>query len=587
MNVPSSIRRIKNFHLLAEQTPMLSRLRRRLLLRGDDGFTLVEAVVALAIAVIVFMALTFALIGGAHEVLLAQQNQQAGDVVNQVVEQARSIGYDTLLMQNSDLTNSLDPLGSQINSCGCYNPNTDSTGSGSENLATGPVGTVTPHAKNVSLNGLNYLVREYVTAVTDSSHASYKRLTVVASWKSLGKTHSRVYSTFVSSTKRGLPLPNFKFTAAHGTALTSCAAPGSAIGYAFTVKNNGARDQWLISTAQSSPATPVTWSYYVDSNSNGTYDAASDTPMPTDPTTGLPTTGLLDPNGTMNFLAFATAPPTTGLLQVNFTATSAAISTYQQTLTTNTTVQTAACTGATASPTATATATATASATPTPSPTISAPAQPSTSCPAVGTALAANSKTGTPVSYSLYNPSEPSNTTASQAMPVLKTTPTQSTLYDYSTDLDAVSAGRKLSGGTGDGSAPYVATWTYGMPSTSTIPANGNGANASNGEVSIYASTGGNAAATPTFTATLQMVSGGTTTTLATGTYVTPSSGWGCSGGFHKVWINLDLPGSTTTVPANAILKLSISSSVAAYLAYGTTSFPMEFSLPYTTTGMG
>lgn len=582
----SSIRRIKNFHLLAEQTPMLSRLRRRLTLRGDDGFTLIEAVVALAIAVIIFMALTFALIGGAHEVLLAQQNQQAGDVVNQLVEQARTVSYDSLLMQDSDLTNPLDPLGTAIAGCGCYNPNTDSTATGYELLAHGTVGTITPHAKTVSLNGLNYTVREYVTIAGDSK-ATYKRLTVVASWKSLGKTHTRVYSTFISSTKRGLPLPNFKFTAAHGTSLTNCAAPNSTIGYAFTVKNNGARDQWLISTTQSSPSTPVAWSYYVDSNSNGVFDGASDSPMSTDPTSGLPTTGLLDPNGTMNFFAFATVPSTTGLFQVSFTATSDAIQTYQQTLTTNTTVQTAACTGATASPTPTATTTTTTSATPTPSPTISMPAQPDATCPAVGTALAAGSKSGTPVSYSLYNPSEPSNTAASQSMPVLKTTPTQSTLYDYSTDLDSASAGRKLVGGTGDGTARYVATWAYGMPNSSTIPADGNGANHANGEVSIYASTGGNAAATPTLTATLQMVSGGTTTTMATGTYVTPSSGWGCNGGFHKVWIYLDLPGVTITVPANAIIKLSISSSVPTYLAYGTTSFPMEFSLPYTTAGMG
>ena len=566
---------------------MLSRLRRRLLLRGDDGFTLIEAVVALSIAVIVFMALTFALIGGAHEVLLAQQNQQAGDVVNQVVEQARAIGYDTLLMQDSDLANSLDPIGSSIQSCGCYNPNTDSTATGWENLAHGAVGTIVPHAKIVSLNGLNYTVREYVTFATDNKGASYKRLTVIAKWTSLGRTHSRVYSTFISATKRGLPLPNFKFTPASGSSLTSCALPGSTVGYAFTVKNNGARDQWLISSSQSSPTNPVTWSYYVDSNSNRIYDAGVDQPISTDPTSGLPTTGLLDPNGTMNFFAFATAPATTGLLQVSFTATSGAISTYMQTLTTNTTVQTAACTGATASPTPTATATATSTPTPTPSPTASVPAQPSTACAPVGTALQAGSKSGTSVSYSLYNPNEPSNTVASQSMPVLKTTPTQSTLYDYSTDLDSVSAGRKLAGGTGDGSAPYVATWYYGMPSSSTMPADGNGANNANGEVSIYASTGGNAAATPTFTATLQFINGSTTTTIATGTYTTPSSGWGCGGGFHKIWIYLDLPGYTITVPANAYLKLSISSSVATYLAYGTTSFPMEFSMPYTTAGMG
>jgi prepilin-type N-terminal cleavage/methylation domain-containing protein len=196
VNVLSSIRRIKNFHHLAEQTPMLSRLRRRLLLRGDDGFTLIEAVVALAIAVIVFMALTFALIGGAHEVLLAQQNQQAGDVVNQVVEQARSISYDTLLMQDSDLPNALDPLGSSINGCKCYNPNNDSVSGATELIAHGAVGTITPHAKTVSLNGLNYTVREYVTLASDTK-ATYKRLTVVASWTSLGRAHSRTYSTFI------------------------------------------------------------------------------------------------------------------------------------------------------------------------------------------------------------------------------------------------------------------------------------------------------------------------------------------------------------------------------------------------------
>lgn len=581
----SSIRRIKVSVQPAEQTPMLSRLRRRLLLRGDDGFTLIEAVVALTISVVVFMALSFAMIGGAHEVLLAQQNQQAGDVVNQVVEQARSIGYDSLVMQDSDLTNAVDSLGSAINGCKCYNPNGDSVSGTTEPLAHATVGTIVPHAKKLNLNGLNYTVREYVTTPTDSKGATYKRLTVVASWTALGKTHSRVYSTFISSTKRGLPLPNFKFTATHGTSLTGCAAPGSTIGYSFTVKNNGARDQWLISTTQTSPATPVAWTYYIDANNNGVFDSMTDLPLSTDPTSGLPTTGLLDPNGTLNFFAFATAPATAGLFQVSFTATSDAINSYQQTLTSNTTVQSTACTGATASPTPTATATATA--TPTPTPSISTPTQPGTSCAAVGTPLTANSKNGTSVSYSLYNPNEPSNSAASQAMPVLKTTPSQSTLYNYSTDLDATSAGRKLIGGTGDGTARYVATWTYGMPSSSTIVANGNGANASNGEVSIYASTGGDATATPTFTATLKMVNGATTTTIATGTYVTPAGGWGCSGGFHKVWIDLSLPSSATTVPANASLVLSISSSSATYLAYGTTSFPMEFSLPYSTAGMG
>jgi prepilin-type N-terminal cleavage/methylation domain-containing protein len=586
MSALSSIRRIKDDRQLAEQRPMLSRIRGRLLLRGDDGFTLMEAIVALAIAVIIFMALSFAMIGGAHEVLLAQQNQQAGDVVNQVVEQARSLGYDNLVMQNSDLANALDPIGSAVSSCKCYNPTTDGTTGSFEPLATAPVGTVNPHAKTTTLNGLGYKVREYVTTPTDGAGATYKRLTVVVSWKALGRTHNRTYSTFVSATKRGLPLPSFKFTPAQGSGLTACANPGSGITYSFTVKNNGARDQWLISSSQSTPAAALTWNYYIDANNNGIFDSASDTPLTTDAVSGLPSTGLLDPNGTLTFFATSTAPAAPGTVQVSFTATSDAIQTYMQTLATTTVVQSAACTGVVVTPTPTATTPATTPPT-TPAPTISTPTQPSTSCPAVGTALTASSKSGTSVSYSLYNPNEPSNTAAAQSMPVVKSTPTQTTLYNYSTDLDSSSAGRALVGGTGDGTARYLATWSYGMPASSVITANGNGANASNGEVSVYASTGGNATATPVFTATLKMVNGATTTTIATGTYTTPAGGWGCSGGYHKVWINLPLPSTTTTVPANATLTLSISSSVATYLAYGTTSFPMEFSLPYTTAGMG
>jgi type II secretory pathway pseudopilin PulG len=583
MNRLSSVRRIKPEGQPAEQTPMLSRLRRRLLLRGDDGFTLVEAVVALAIAVIVFMALSFALIGGAHEVLLAQQNQQAGDVLNQVVEQARGLTYDQLVMQDADLPSALDPIGSSVNGCKCYNPTADTAAGATEPLAHAVTGGVNPHAYTKTLNGLDYTIREYVTAPTDTSGATYKRFTAVVRWTSLGRTHNRTYSTFVAATKRGLPLPNFKFSTAQGSGPTACAAPGSSVSFSFNVKNNGARDQWLISSTQSSPAAPVTWAYYIDANNNGVFDSASDAPVSTDPASGLPTTGLLDPNGTLTFFAIATAPSTVGTLAVNFTATSEAIQTYMQTVATATSVQTVACVGGTATPTPTATATATATPTPTPTSTAIVPSQPSNTCPPVGSALTANSKNGTAVSYSLYNPSTPSpNTVASQAMPVSKTAPATSTLYDYSTDLDATSAGRKLLGGTGDGSAPYVASWSYGMPASSTIPANGNGANDSNGEVSVYAGTNGVATATPTFTATLKLVNGNTTTTLASGTYTTPAAGWGCSGGYHRVWIDLPLPSSATTVPANANLVLSLSSSVAVYLAYGTTTFPMEFSVPYT-----
>ena len=70
---------------------------------GDDGFSLVETVVALVIAGIAFSALGMTLISGVGASLFAQQNQQAGDLLNQTVEQVRAMSYSSVAMRDGDL----------------------------------------------------------------------------------------------------------------------------------------------------------------------------------------------------------------------------------------------------------------------------------------------------------------------------------------------------------------------------------------------------------------------------------------------------------------------------------------------------
>ena len=86
-------------------------------LPDDGGFTLVEQVVALMIAAIVFTAAAYALIGGLKQSSFAQQNQQSADMLNQAVEDARALTYDQLAMRPTDLATN-DPL--NTGTCNCY-----------------------------------------------------------------------------------------------------------------------------------------------------------------------------------------------------------------------------------------------------------------------------------------------------------------------------------------------------------------------------------------------------------------------------------------------------------------------------------
>jgi type II secretory pathway pseudopilin PulG len=542
---------------------------------GDDGFSLVEAIVALAIATAIFTALAFALIGGAKAGLLSQQNQQAGDVLNQSVEHARALSYNELAMTPGDLDTGEPTRSPTLSGCSCYNPSSDSTtedaAAGTQLEALAPTdinGRISPHVTQTVQNGRTFTVRSYVTVPADASGAVYKRLTVVVTWDGLGKERKRIYSTLVADTERGLPLPDFKYNAVGG--LSQCRNPGSSLTYGFTLRNNGARDAWSLTPTTGTPA----WSYYEDTDSDGAFDPALDAALPA--TAGVVTTGLIEPTAVKDFFAVTTLQtalerPAPYTLTTVFRATSVAQPTYWQELTAVTTVQDAAC-GAVTSPTP--------SASPTPEPT-TAPTQPAASCTSLTGSVATEAPEGTMVRYYPVNPDQPGNTVASTSMPVQRDAgapPSQQLLYNYSTELHGL-AGRELQpGSTSSTSAAQLASWNYTMPSTSKIKGKG--------EVTLYAMPAdADPNARPTFTVVIETlkVNGTVDTVLGTATYTTPESGWGCET-FRPISLSIVDTGSTAIeVKQNRQIRLRVvnTGSADVILAYGTQGHPMTMTLPY------
>jgi len=551
-------------------------------LQGDDGFSLVEAIVALLIASAMFTALAFSLVGGAQSALLSQQNQQAGDVLNKAVEQARSLEYDALVMRPTDLNTGEATRSPAIGSCLCYNPTNDSTsGVGVEPLApTDANGALSPHVTTVAQNGGTFKVRRYVTVPADTAGA-YKRLTVVVSWSSLGRNRTRTYSTVIAPTKRGLPLPDYKFT--NSGPLGQCRNPGSSVVYGFTLRNNGARDAWALSA---SPNSNPAWTFYDDTDASGTYSAADQQVAVTG--TGAPSTGLMEPTSTKLLFASTTLPdaatrPAPYTLSTTFRATSVAQPTYFQDLLSTTTVQAAAC-GAVPAPTPTATGSSSPTPTPTttasPTPTSAPPAQPAASCPSATSVLSANAPGGTVVRYYL-EPSGTGNTLAQTGMPLRRDDGSAlqpGSLYNYSTDLHAA-AGRLLDAGTVSSTvARSVASWTYALPGSVKLKGNG--------VVKFWAATTSGSTSVPQFRVVLDVLDADGTVSRTLGNVVVagPAGGWSCEG-YRPVYAQVvnETGNNGPTLAANQQLRVRIllDNAVSMRLAYGTAAYDAYLDLPY------
>lgn len=303
---------------------MIAHMRGALSRRQDtDGFTLIELVVALTIATVVFSAMAAAGLAGVKASVVARQNQQAVDVLNRLVEETRAVSFTSLAMVTSDLQ-----VGDDAISTGPTPTYDVPNGIGTEEVWADATGSVNPHVETVTTpNGIEYETRTYVTtpsgSTLDSSGQPYqKRLTIVTTWDSYGQERERVISTLLTETTRGLPLPRYGVTPTAPTAQTK--NPSTTLTWGFQVINRGARDTFNLS------ASTGTWAYYVDADCDGARDSGEDTVLTnTDAATGdtRPDTGKLEPNNYPPFCIVAQrdiASGETGTSSVTFNFESSA-----------------------------------------------------------------------------------------------------------------------------------------------------------------------------------------------------------------------------------------------------------------------
>ena len=267
----------------------LSRANRRLVAarsRGEDGFTLVEAIVAISMAAVLLLSMSYATATGLDAVVSTKLTQQATHLGSEALEKARELPYDSLTMITSDLAG--DPAITGAGTC-----STDTTGathyfdpdgaSGPllcERIvqagAPGPEGGVFPHREPVSINTADFIVSQYVTYVDRDAQGGpdndLKRMVVIVSWTDGERARTFRATTLVSRAQRGLGTPDFDLSPDDQTL---SANPGDRVSFGHNIANHGVPDTFEISVTIPAGRAWIP-SIYRDANFNATYDPTID-----------------------------------------------------------------------------------------------------------------------------------------------------------------------------------------------------------------------------------------------------------------------------------------------------------------------
>jgi type II secretory pathway pseudopilin PulG len=279
----------------ATMTTAAVRARLRESASGDAGFSLVETVVAMTLAALVFGAVGGVLVVGLKATLVGRQAQQAADLAHRTMEELRNRDYATLGMDSAEAAS--DPA---ITASRYAVPLSNGT------TTTEPVVLITaspinPHVTTTTLNNTSFTVARYVTSPPADSitGAAYRRVAVVVSWVTGSRTHSRSTSTLVGLTRRGLPTPasELRVTA------PSSVSRGQALVIRVAVTNLGVRSRWTIgtSTTLSSSSTNRLWNFtwYNDDGLTGPCNGVRDSDETSTPLqVGSADTGLLTSEAT-------------------------------------------------------------------------------------------------------------------------------------------------------------------------------------------------------------------------------------------------------------------------------------------------
>ncbi len=410
------------------------RVRRRAV--DDSGFSLIETVIALLIAGMVFGALATTLISAVQASLFGRQNQQATDFMTRELELMRTLEYGSLAMVSGDLAGD-----ARLSGCGiaqCLDVN-GATAGGLEPVVTATVGGVNPHTTvltGVETNHTPFTVSRYITEMADQPVDQAVRATVYVTWTTKGVVHTRSTSTIIAYTQRGLPLPVFKLELPISTVTIN---PGAAFVYDLTLTNQGAPDRWNLTLSGATSG----WRLYGDTDHNGVLDTSVDALLTDTTLDGIVDTGRIDPSTTFRFFLYRATNPAEPIATSSTTVT--AISDGQPAAaggTKSVTATSIVITGAVPPPPG-----------PTPTPT-GPPVPPEVSCAAAAPEVFTGMANGyVQRQYTLHNDGV-GDTTLETQMYFTAVAGDEAALPHYSTNVDPAATGRVL--------APSAATMPTG-----------------------------------------------------------------------------------------------------------------------------
>lgn len=251
---------------------MIATMRsRRVTADSDQGFTLVEVVVAMAIVAFLLMGLLSASLSAVRAATSARIDQQAGDLVSSRIEELRSQPFSAIAMRPADVATDGSITGTPAS---WVVPNNV----GPEAVVTSSTGIVTPSIQQLppNSNGVVYTLKTYVTQVPGD--ATLRRVTVTADWQFNGTTRSRTASTIVSNAAAAeappAETPAFEVNWRGYDALVESIPQGVDAELNFEVINTGP-DVTLSLTGQTDGTTSSSWQFFRDPLCDTNYNPAT------------------------------------------------------------------------------------------------------------------------------------------------------------------------------------------------------------------------------------------------------------------------------------------------------------------------
>lgn len=290
---------------------------------GDEGFTLVEAAIALLISAFLFVAVAIAITRTLDSVADRELEQTGAALTTEAIEQARLIAYGELAHDPADAT-----LGGRTT----YDP--DGPGPlASEPLVFDADVGLSPHTDlPENFQDVDFTVSRFITWIDDPATVDdgdpdngdetqdYKRVTVVTEWTQEGQSRTARSSSIVSPTANDLITPS-AFDLTPDTA-TASGVPGATLVVPIDLVNDGDVNRF---NTLSVPPASWTIDFYWDKNSSDTLDGGDFKLVDTN-ADAKPDTGPVNASSTFPLLAVlqvdAAAEPDTYLIQLVAEATS-------------------------------------------------------------------------------------------------------------------------------------------------------------------------------------------------------------------------------------------------------------------------